>query len=63
VNKQSGLSITELLISLFLASFIGTLMIQIYITDKKHYLIIQRELQTNSDIHWVSELLKKNSLG
>lgn len=60
MNKQSGLSITELLISLFLASFIGSLMIQIYITDKKHYLIIQRELQTNSDIHWVSELLKKS---
>ena len=60
MKKQSGLSSTELLISLFLASFIGSLMIQIYITDKKHYLIVQRELQTNFDIHWVSELLKKS---
>ncbi|HHT0593873.1 TPA: PilW family protein [Legionella anisa] len=57
MKKQMGISLTEVLISLFLASVIITPLIQLYLGSKRQYLETEKVLETRFDIHWVGDLL------
>lgn len=52
-----GVSLTEVLISLFLASVIMSLLIQLYLGSKRQYLETEKILETRFDLQWVSDLL------
>ncbi|MFT4059961.1 MAG: prepilin cleavage protein [Legionella sp.] len=56
MNKQVGVSLSEVLISLFLSTLIITLLMQFYLSSKRQYVEVQKILTTNFDLHWVSEL-------
>jgi len=56
-QKQSGTTLSEVLISLFLASIIMTILIQLYLSSKQHYLEAEQILESNFDLQWVSDLL------
>ncbi|QLZ69538.1 hypothetical protein FOLKNPGA_02332 [Legionella sp. PC1000] len=57
MKKQRGISLTEVLISLFLASAIMTPLIQLYLGSKRQYLETEKILETGFDLQWVSDLL------
>ncbi|CAM2971835.1 PilW family protein [Legionella worsleiensis] len=57
MNRQWGLGLSELLISLFLASIIMTTLIHVYIATKRHYLEMQKILERRFELQWVSDLL------
>jgi hypothetical protein len=57
MNKQLGVSLSEILISLFLSSMIITLLMQFYLSSKQQYSEAQEILATNFDLHWVGVLL------
>ncbi|PWY55905.1 prepilin cleavage protein [Legionella qingyii] len=57
MKKQMGLSLTEVLISLFLASVIMTELIQLYLESKHQYLETEKILAMRFDLQWVSDLL------
>jgi hypothetical protein len=57
VKQQSGLSLSELLISLFLASIISSVLIQFYLSSKSEYRKTQKILSQVLDVHWVIDLL------
>ena len=48
---------TEILISLFLATFILTVLTQFYLSNKRHYIDTQKQLENHLDLQWVRELL------
>lgn len=52
-----GFSLAEILISLFLASLLMTILSQVYWVTKKDYMAIQKRLDRHFDVLWVSELL------
>lgn len=54
---QAGMSISEVLISLFLASVIITMLIQFYLESKHQYLEIEKVLESGFDVQWVDDLL------
>jgi hypothetical protein len=58
MNRQTGMSLVEVLISLFLSSILIVTLTQMYVNTKRNYLGIQKTLDTNFDLHWVSDLLK-----
>lgn len=58
MKKQIGLSLSELLISLFLASLLSTILMQAYLLNKRHYFTLQQALAENFDLLWVEDLLK-----
>lgn len=55
--KQFGFTLSELLISLFLASLLSSLLIQIYLLNKKHYSTLHQALAENFELHWAQDLL------
>ncbi|WP_454781136.1 PilW family protein [Legionella sp. WA2022007384] len=57
MKKQMGLSLTEVLISLFLATVIMTELIQLYLESKHQYLETEKVLAIRFDLQWVSDLL------
>ncbi len=57
MNKQAGMSLLEVLISLFLSSLIMTTLTQFYLSSKKQYLEAEAILAKNFDVQWVSDLL------
>lgn len=57
MNKQSGFGLSEILISLFLASIILTSLTQLYLNNKRLYIESQKILEVNFEIQWVSDLL------
>lgn len=57
MKRQAGISLLELLISLFLASSILTVLIQFYLSNKRQYTEAQAVLETNFDVQWVAGLL------
>lgn len=56
-NQQSGFGLSELLISLFLTTIIATVLTQFYLSNKRHYLDAQKQLEEHFDLQWVRELL------
>ena len=57
MRDQSGMGLSEVLISLFLASLIMTTLIQLYLSNKRQYLEAQEILEANFDLQWVGDLL------
>ena len=57
MNKQRGLSLSELLISLFLASVVSMTLIQLYLGCKRQYLAAEKILASGFDLQWVSDLM------
>lgn len=57
MNKQKGMSLSEVLIGLFLASIISTVLLQTYLLTKRHYTVIQDALEVNFEVQWVRDLL------
>ena len=55
--KSQGFSLTEMLISLFLASIIMAALFQVYWVIKRDYTATQKILDKQFDILWVTELL------
>jgi hypothetical protein len=56
MNNQAGISLSEVLISLFLASLIMTVLMQLYLGNKRQYLQAQHVLSDNLEVQWVSDL-------
>ncbi|MCL9682722.1 PilW family protein [Legionella maioricensis] len=56
-NNQSGIGLSEVLISLFLASLIMTTLIQLYLSNKRQYVEAQKLLGAGLDLQWISDLL------
>lgn len=57
MKKQAGMSLSEVLISLFLATVIITILIQFYLESKHQYLEIEKVLEAGFDVQWVDDLL------
>lgn len=57
MNRQRGMGVLELLIGLFLASSILTVLMQFYLNNKRQYTESQVALETWFDVQWVSGLL------
>ncbi|WP_115706948.1 PilW family protein [Legionella sainthelensi] len=57
MKKQEGMSLSEVLISLFLATVIITMLIQFYLESKHQYLEIEKILEAGFDVQWVDDLL------
>ncbi len=57
MKDQLGFSLTELLISLFLASLILTTLTKLYLNDKHQYMNMRKLLDSRFDLLWVNDLL------
>lgn len=57
MKKQSGMSLSEVLVSLFLSSVIMTLLTQFYLNSKHLYIEAEEVLAENFDLQWVNDLL------
>ncbi|HAT8180763.1 TPA: hypothetical protein JA361_15235 [Legionella pneumophila] len=57
MKRQTGFGLSEMLISLFLASIITITLTQFYIRSKSQYLKGQELLEINFDLLWISDLL------
>ncbi|KTD40747.1 PilW family protein [Legionella parisiensis] len=57
MKKQMGISLAEVLISLFLTSLIMISLIHLYLGSKRQYLETEKILETHFDLRWVSDLL------
>jgi hypothetical protein len=60
MKRYLGFSLTELLIGLFLASFIMNALVQFYIANKRQYLKAESALSTQFDLFLVSDLLSNS---
>jgi hypothetical protein len=57
MRKQTGVSLSEVLISLFLSSLIITILMQFYLSSKHQYSEAQEILATSFDVRWVRDLM------
>ena len=57
MNRQTGFSLSEVLISLFLTSIILSTLIHMYLSTKRQYLEFQNVLETRFELQWVTDLL------
>lgn len=57
MKYQRGLSLSEVLISLFLTSLIISALTQFYLSNKRQYIEAQQILDKNFDLQWVGDLL------
>lgn len=57
MKKSLGYSLSEVLISVFIATLIMTLLSQVYLHNKQLYKNSQKILATRMEVEWVSELL------
>lgn len=57
MKKQSGISLAEVLVSLFLSSLIMTILVHSYLSSKRQYVEAEEILSTGFDLRWVSDLL------
>ncbi len=60
MNKQVGIGLLEVFISLFLASFIIVILLNQYIHVKRHYLAFQSTLNQAMDLQVVIDLLQNS---
>ncbi|MFC3907920.1 PilW family protein [Legionella dresdenensis] len=60
MRKEYGLTLTELMIALFLSTLLISLLLQQYVTAKKHYLALQKQLNQNFELNLVSDLIKNS---
>jgi hypothetical protein len=58
MNKQGGISLLELVISLFAASLLLTLIMQQYLQSKRQYLRMQVLLEQTLDLQLVTDLIR-----
>ncbi|CDZ77102.1 Tfp pilus assembly protein PilW [Legionella massiliensis] len=58
MKKQEGISLLELLISLFVASLLMTLMLQQYLITKRQYREIHRLLERSIELQMVTDLIR-----
>lgn len=57
MTTQKGFTLSELLISMFLVSFIMTLSIQFYVHHKRYYLQLEQLINQQHDLNWVQLLI------
>lgn len=57
MRKQAGISLSEVLIGLFLSSLLMTMLMQLYSQSKQGYIEMETMLATHFDLRWVSDLL------
>lgn len=57
MTRQAGFSLSDLLISLLLSSFLMTILFQCYLTAKEQYLDAEKRLVTGFELQWVSDML------
>jgi len=57
-TMEAGFGLTELLISLFLSTFLLMMLGQLYLSTKKVYLEVADRLAVEFDVQWVSDLLR-----
>ncbi|KTC88716.1 prepilin cleavage protein [Fluoribacter dumoffii] len=57
MKKQAGISLTEILISLFLTSVMITVLVQLYLISKRQYMEIEKILTMRFDVQWAIDLL------
>lgn len=57
MKKQSGFSLSEMLIGLFLSILIVTLLMQFYLSSKQQYSKTEAILSADFDLRWVNNLL------
>ncbi|BCA96300.1 hypothetical protein TUM19329_26610 [Legionella antarctica] len=57
MNNQSGIGLSEVLISLFLASIMMTTLTQLYLCNKRQYAEAEKLLDESFDIQWIRDLL------
>lgn len=55
--KTNGFSLAELLIALWLSSLIFTVILQLYITTKSQYQVINKRLSQEFEVRWVMDLI------
>ena len=60
-HAQQGVSLPELLIALFLASFIMVLLMRHYINAKQQYQYFQSKLEQRIDLQMVTELIRDST--
>jgi type II secretory pathway component PulJ len=60
MQRQLGMSLSEVLISLFLASIITSTLIQFYVICKKQYQETEKILESQFDVQWVVDLLSES---
>lgn len=58
MNRRSGFSLSEVLISLFIASLLMTTLFQFYLSNKQQYQNVQNMLDSGMEVQWVSEMIK-----
>ncbi|KGP62392.1 hypothetical protein EP47_13245 [Legionella norrlandica] len=57
MKVQAGFGLSEILISLFLASLMTIVLTQLYLSCKSQYLKEQKLLEINLDLQWASDLI------
>lgn len=57
MNHQSGISLSEVLVSLFLSSLICSMLCEFYLVNKRQYIQMQETLARGFEQQWVSDLL------
>lgn len=58
MRKQEGLSLVEILISLFLASLLMAVVMQQYLASKRQYMHVQTLLEQAFELHLVTDLIR-----
>lgn len=56
-SPHAGFGLVEILVSLFIASLLMSVLMGCYLSQKKQYLNIQHELDVQFEVSWVKELL------
>lgn len=57
MKKHAGISLSEVLLSLFLASLVATMLMQFYSSTKHQYIEAKKILSEHFDVRWVSDLM------
>lgn len=60
MRHQAGLGLSELLIALFLSTFLMIVLVQHYVTTKKQYNRLQTNLEARIDLQLVTELIRNS---
>ena len=60
MRPQQGISLTEVLVALFLSSFIMMTLMQHYLTTKKQYHHLQTTLEERIDLQLVTEIMRNS---
>ncbi|WED42043.1 prepilin cleavage protein [Legionella cardiaca] len=58
MSKQGGLSLVEIMLSLFLSTLLLTVLIEYYLSAKKQYHETQKLLEDAFELEWVQDLIR-----